>query len=278
MSAATRGGSGGEGGGLVPYSTSFEGGAPGAEDLGGFVIDTAKARMARLKSGVLTAARLIGEEVRHDPLGCRPWMLTLTYRPGEQWKPFHITECVGHIRRWATSCDFRFRYVWVAEVQQKRYRNGGLLGECVHYHLVIWVPASIVPPKLDSEGWWPWGMTQRIKVVAPISYMTKYVSKGDGVEFPKGLRVHGCGGLSKSSRNERTWWASPRWVRAIWSPSDVPRRVSGGGFFSRVTSRWFPSVYRVKFLFGSVVCSIRDDLLSFFPPVLLLRLSSLGVL
>lgn len=260
-------------GGLVPYSTSVQG-TPweGILPPAGFFIDTAAARLARLKSAVLTTARLIGEELRSNPLRHRAWMTTLTYRPGEQWKPYHITRCLKHIRRWADRRGVRFRYVWVSEIQEKRHRNGGPLGECVHYHLVMWLPASISMPMADKQGWWPHGMTQRVQVKAPISYLTKYVSKGGGVEFPKGLRLHGSGGISSEGRNERSWWALPRWVRVIWQPSDMPRRCKGGGFVSRVSSRWFPSIFRVSLRFGSVYCCLRDDLFSFFPTALLSKI------
>lgn len=264
---------GGEVGGLVPYSTSVQGSpCDTIFPPGGFFIDTAAARLARLKSGVLTAARLIGEELRSSPLRHRPWMTTLTYRPGETWKPYHITGCLKCIRRWADRRGIRFCYVWVAEIQEKRYRNGGLIGECVHYHLVVWLPVSMSMPMADKQGWWPWGMTQRVKVAAPMSYLTKYVSKGGGVEFPKGLRLHGSGGISAEGRNERAWWALPRWVRVIWQPSDMPRRCKGGGFYSCVSSRWFPSIFRVSFRFGSVYCCLRDDLLLFFPIALLYKI------
>lgn len=264
---------GGEGGGLVPYSTSVQG-TPweGILPPAGFFIDTAAARLARLKSAVLTTARLIGEELRSNPLRHRAWMTTLTYRPGEQWKPYHITRCLKHIRRWADRRGVRFRYVWVSEIQEKRHRNGGPLGECVHYHLVMWLPVFISMPMADKQGWWPHGMTQRVQVKAPISYLTKYVSKGGGVEFPKGLRLHGSGGISSEGRNERAWWALPRWVRVIWQPSDLPRRCKGGGFVSRVSSLWFPSIFRVSLRFGSVYCCLRDDLFSFFPIALLSRI------
>ena len=156
--------------GLVPFSTSEK----------CHLVDSQAARLARMKSGVMTATRLITSELETiKGIRYRPWMITPTYRPGVEYSPRHISSLIDSLRKWATRHDFTLRYVWVAEIQEKRFNKGGsLLGECVHYHLLVWVPARLTPPKPDKQGWWRHGMTQRTLVNKPISYMLKY-SKGE---------------------------------------------------------------------------------------------------
>ena len=247
--------------GLVPFSTSDTRGSGDSETV---LIDTRAARLRRMKSGVMTAARLICGELDQTAERWRPWMITPTYRPGEVWKPTHITALVKCFRAWAERQGFRLRYVWVAEIQQRRYRAGAIPGECVHYHLLIWLPARLSPPKPDKQGWWTHGSTQRLRVNRPLRYILKYTSKGDSVEFPKGLRIHGCGGLSREQRNERTWWLLPRWVRTLWAADQRPRRAVGGGFVVRDTGDWYPSIYEVCNTGGSIFCSIKEGLFEWF--------------
>ena len=242
--------------GLVPFSTSEK----------CHLVDSQAARLARMKSGVMTATRLITSELETiKGIRYRPWMITPTYRPGVEYSPRHISSLLDSFRKWAARHDFTLRYVWVAEIQEKRFNRGGsLLGECVHYHLLVWVPARLTPPKPDKQGWWQHGMTQRILVNKPISYMLKYASKGGAISFPPGLRLHGCGGLSDSARSERTWWLLPKWVRSLWSIADCPRRVAGGGFVLRSTGEWWPSIWRVVVNAGNVMIELKENLSEFF--------------
>lgn len=268
-------GVGGVGEGLVPYSTTH----PEGVERKLLPLGAQAARLKRMKQGTMTAARLIQAEL--DASGSRwiPWMITPTYRPGVEWQPEHITGLLNSMRKWADRQGFKLRYVWVAEIQQGRWMRGdSLLGECVHYHLLIWCPACISPPKPDKQGWWKHGMTQRIRVKKPLSYLLKYSSKGSDVGFPKGLRIHGCGGLCVLARNHRTWWMSPRWVRVLWSDSDLPRRAVGGGWVSRVTGEWLPSIYKVFLICGGWFVGLRDDLDEVMPEDKLLLLSNAGVL
>lgn len=247
--------------GLVSFSTSVRGGADSFPKL---EVDRLKSRLSRMSSGVLTATRLIDAEWTASKIRFHRYMLTLTYRPGELWSPRHISDCLKKYRNWADKLGFKLSYVWVSEVQQSRYQRGSLLGECVHYHLLIWVSVRFVPPMADKQGWWIYGMSNRVRVSRPVKYMMKYASKGQSVVFPKGLRIHGCGGLAESSRNERRWWLMPRWVRVIFSIDDLPFRCPGGGIVSRLTGEWLPSIWRIYFEGSRVFVSLRDDLLDFF--------------
>lgn len=250
------------GGGLVPFSTSGRG---GAADFPKLEVDRLQSRLNRMSSGVLTATRLIDAEVEATKIRFHRYMITLTYRPGVVWQPWHISKTIKFYRTWAEKNNFKLRYVWVAEIQEGRFQRGdSLLGECVHYHLLIWVPVRLSPPMADKQGWWSYGMTNRVRVSRPVKYMMKYASKGQSVEFPKGLRIHGCGGLVESARNERRWWLMPRWVRAIFSIDDLPFRCPGGGIVSRLTGEWLPSIWQIHFDHSRIFVSLRDDLLDFF--------------
>lgn len=240
--------------GLVSLETSIR----------GIVIDRVQARLNRMRSSVRTACRLIQSELsvveslEHVRYVCR--MVTLTYRPGEEWEGGHVTDCVKCYQRWAEKEGFKLRYVWVAEIQANRYANGALLGECVHYHLLIWSPIELDFPKADKAGFWTHGMTQVVVARKPVKYITKYATKGHDVFFPKGLRTHGSGGLNAKSRCERTWWYLPRWVRVLFQQSDMPQRRPGGGFILRATGRVVESIWSVCVDMGQVYCFLRDDI------------------
>lgn len=240
--------------GLVSLETSIR----------GIQIDRVQTRLNRMQAAVRTASRLIQSEVaevaaiENRQYVCR--MLTLTYRPGEEWEPGHVTECVKDYQKWAEKEGFKLRYVWVAEIQANRYKNGALLGECVHYHLLIWSPMRLEFPKADKAGFWVHGMTQTVVARKPVKYITKYATKGHDVFFPKGLRTHASGGLSMQSRRERTWWMMPRWVRVLFPESDMPRRKPGGGIILRATGRVLDSIWSVLVDAGKVYCWLRDDI------------------
>lgn len=254
--------------GLVSLETSFQ----------GIEIDPVQSRLNRMRSAVRTSARLIESEVRALPIQYRSYMVTLTYRPGVEWGPYHISNCLGCYRNWAKENGFFLRYVWVAEIQANRYQNGALLGECVHYHLLIWVPAHLYCPKPDKVGFWGHGMTQTVVARKPVSYLTKYATKGKDVFFPKGLRTHGAGGLSATSRLERTWWSLPRWVRILFDQSAIPRRQKGGGFISRASGVVLKSIWSVLNDGGTFFCWLRDDLHKILSPFQLWQLAIAGVI
>ena len=156
------------------------------------------------------------------------------------------------------------RYVWVAEIQEKRFNKGGsLLGECVHYHLLVWVPARLTPPKPDKQGWWRHGMTQRTLVNKPISYMLSIQARGSYF-FSTWSTVTWVRWAFSSARSERTWWLLPKWVRSLWVLQIVSRRVAGGGFVLRSTGEWWPSIWRVVVDAGNVMIELKENLSEFF--------------
>lgn len=257
-----------DGSGLVLLETSVH----------GIEIDRVQARLDRMQAAVRTAVRLINDEVSMLPGQYKTYMLTLTYRPGVEWEPYHITNCIHRYRQWAAKHDVVLRYVWVSEIQANRYANGALLGECVHYHLLLWLPARLSPPKPDKSGYWPYGLSQRVIARKPINYLTKYATKGYDVVFPKGLRTHGSGGLSSEGRNQRTWWMMPRWVRVLFDASEKPRRKPGGGIIARATGVVVESIWSVLVDSGRVFCWLRDDVYEILSTWQIYRLIDAGIL
>lgn len=172
-------------------------------------------------------------------------MITLTYADDIAWNPNHITKTLNCMRQWCARRSVKFRYVWVAEIQEKRRERLG--GHCVHYHIVVWLPRYLTPPKFDKRGWWIHGMTQGIKARSAVGYLAKYASKGGkSTDFPKHCRINGTGGLTQKSRWNKTWWMLPKYVRD-WCPDylDRPVRAKGGGFLSRATGELLESIYEV---------------------------------
>jgi len=255
--------------GLVYLETSFH---------QGIELDPVRTRLHRMRSAVRTSARLIESDVKAIPIRYRPYMLTFTYRSGVEWKPKHISDCLGFYRAWAKDKGFHLRYVWVAEIQANRYQDGALLGECVHYHCLLWIPTHLRCPKADSSGFWLHGGTRTEVARNPVAYITKYATKGKDVYFPKGLRIHGSGGLSENARSERTWWGLPRWVRVLFDQADIPRRRVGGGFVSRVTGVAIQSIWSVLRDTSGFFCWLRDDLDTILDPFQLWQLVSAGLI
>lgn len=201
-------------------------------------LDTQAARLTRLRRNVLTRARIIEHTLGRTR---QAWFITLTYRPETEWQPEHIKAFMLHLRRWAKSNGHVLPYVWAAELQKRG---------AVHYHVVCWLPKSITKatfPKPDQAGWWPHGMSQRVPARNAVGYLAKYVSKGSistDAKFPKGCRLHGGGGLNIEARASVRWWLLPSWIREAVTPADDVRRAPGGGFVSRATGQWWPSIYQ----------------------------------
>lgn len=193
-------------------------------------IDTSAARLRRMRQSVLTSARLMSDDLPRGGFRYRPAMVTLTYRTVEDWQPQHVRQFLQRVRMWAVRKRFSLRYVWVAELQQRG---------AVHYHCLFWLPFSI--PRPDSRGWWPHGSSNCKWAKHSVGYLSKYCSKGNPHRpYPKGCRIHGCGGLSKPAARCRRWWMSPQAVRHVAGPQHDVRRAIGGGFVSRVTGEILP--------------------------------------
>lgn len=236
--------SGREAAGLVHYSTSdtrsLE--APSAEALAKgrgatacVLVDRKANRLSRMRSGTITAARLICETCTRGGFRFKGWFWTLTYRPGEEWHGRHVSHFIKAVREWARRKGFPLRYVWTAEMQERG---------AVHYHGIFWLPRGVSLPKLDQRGWWSYGSTNRKPAKNAVGYIAKYASKGeDGPPFPKGIRINGAGGMDAEARREARWWKAPKEAREVLGTlADIRRTLSGR--FCALTGEFWKSPWR----------------------------------
>jgi hypothetical protein len=185
-------------------------------------LDLKALRCSRLRKNLGVAAKWLSR------CAGQPWMLTLTYRGVDDWEPCHIKATLQHLRKWLQRAHgWTLRYIWVMELQKRG---------APHYHVVVWLPRQIEKTDLflDFRGWWPHGMTNAVKAVAPVRYVMKYVSKFDSeTPFPKGARIYGVGGLDLVGSRCRRWinWPSAVQDRASINCDWV--RARGGGWLDR---------------------------------------------
>lgn len=206
--------------------------------LDAFTIDREAHRLAKLRRAVGFAARghMVSERGRRSD---QVLMVTLTYSgSNDEWHARHISEFLKRVRHWLLRRRLPFRYVWVAELQQRGV---------IHYHAAIWVPRGLKLPMPDRQGWWPYGMT-RIEVARnAIPYLLKYLSKETSKtfgRFPKGARLYGVGGLDHSMRRARRWLGLPAFVQANSDMHDDWRRAKGGGWTAPDGTHWPSEVRR----------------------------------
>ena len=225
---------GAEGPGLVCSETR-------GTSLQTYHLDPQQIRLRRLRRSVITASRLHQDSLSHAKARFRVAMLTLTYADVNGWKPHHIKELLRHIRQYLKRKGHAFRYVWVAELQQRG---------AVHYHVLIWLPRGVTLPKPDKRGWWPHGSTNIEWARKPVGYIAKYASKTNskGGSLPKGIRLYGVGGLDRPDRYERSWWMLPQYIRE-YSPeprdNGPAKRAKGGGWLTPF-GEWLPSKFKIK--------------------------------
>lgn len=233
---------GGAAAGLVSVSTTCKGGEfknfsqllAEAETV---EIDKNAARITRLRKSLGVAAKCL-----HN-LGAknqRIWMQTLTYRgDNSAWRAEHISRYLDALRKWhySRTGSKKVRYVWCAELQERGV---------IHYHVVLWLDNALTPPKADrpwkstvrgvvtwNPPMWRHGMTNRLESHAPVAYIMKYASKIETKNiggFPRGARIHGCGGLDVVGRGIRRWVMWPAYVQGNADCSERWRPAKGGGY------------------------------------------------
>lgn len=207
---------------------------------GAILLDPRTARLQRMRSRLLTGARLhVQQRARW-----RAAMLTATYRPGVEWSRRHISECLKNMRQWLKRRGIECRYVWVMELTKAGKE---------HYHIVIWLPMGRKLPKLDDAGWWPHGSTRMEWARCAVGYVSKYVSKGgDGINLAKGARMYGVGGLTDDALLEARWWALPQWMRKRVPLGGKATRSKGGGWLDHDTGEIHRSGWMVFFNGGCI--------------------------
>lgn len=199
-------------------------------------------RLKTLRRSVVTTARLHEQALANQAKRHKVVMITLTYADLDGWQANHVKEFLRHVRRYLQSKGIAFRYTWVAELQKR----GAL-----HYHILVWLPMGITLPKPDKRGWWVHGSTRVEFAQKAVSYIAKYASKieSKGGDFPKGVRLHGFGGLVLQDRHERAWWSLPQYIRPTspdYRETGPTKRASGGGWVTP-DGEWIPSRYKMIF-------------------------------
>lgn len=211
--------------------------------------ETARKRIKRLRRSVWASGHLHGLSAR----GKRPpvaWMVTLTYRGVDDWRPDHVSAATERFRRWCARVGVPPRYLWVAELQQRG---------AVHYHLIVWLPVGVRMPHWDKcsrapsgrivRPLWPHGMTNVEQARTGVGYLMKYVSKlSDVSTFPPGLRLYGVGGLDPQARAVRSWYSLPEWAKREHGVGDLRRMACG--LVVRDTGEILPAMYRRAFMPG----------------------------
>lgn len=196
-------------------------------------IDKDVARLTRLRKSLGVAAKCLHNLGDKNQ---RVWMQTLTYEgDNSQWRAEHISRYLDALRKWhySRTGSKKTRYVWCAELQKRGV---------IHYHVVLWLDNALTPPKADrpwkNKGRWEppmWrhGMTNRLESHAPVAYIMKYASKIESKNiggFPRGARIHGCGGLDVVGRGIRRWVMWPAYVQGNAAVGDRWRPAKGGGY------------------------------------------------
>lgn len=136
-------------------------------------------------------------------------MVTLTYRPGEDWKKNDIREFMLDTRQ--VLGKRLVGYSWVAEMQ---------LRGAVHYHVLLLVKKGTNIPMPDKSGLWDRGMSKIATAKSPFYIVTytgkEYQKLGD---FPKGLRLFAVW-IDEKIVNKGSYWtfkmsAIPGWFQLI---------------------------------------------------------------
>lgn len=192
-------------------------------------------RFNKLKRVVTGAAKQITDGLQQRGFRYRAAFITTTYRPGQHWEPRDISKLLDHYRQWLKTRGHRLQAVWVMEL----HKSG-----VPHYHLVIWLPRGLTPPKPDKQGWWKKGMTNCKWARNPVRYLAKYASKGGAAvyDIPKGARLHGIYGCD----TPLGWYRAPGWLRELTDPGNKIMCRPGGWWCVYDIGRAIHSPWRVQ--------------------------------
>ncbi len=218
------------GAGLVSFTTSD---TPNPQTLaasvfagGAVVVNPHQQRSVRCRKTLLNTARLLVKGHQAAKVRYKVIFVTLTYRPGVEWKPNHVSEFVKRCRGYLDRRGVDLRGLWKLEMQKRG---------AVHYHFMLWVPKGYTLPKPDKQGWWPHGATKIEWLRNGYGYVAKYVGKEESLTIPKGARMYAVLGLDQGGKREIRWWNAPQYVRERFPQEHDPMRQKGGGWVSRLT-------------------------------------------
>jgi len=160
------------------------------------------------------ARRLLGWERALSGLDWERYRVkrvTLTYRPGVEWEPGHITEYRMRVSR--ELGELLIAYMWWAELQVKR----GM----VHYHMVMVIRKGRGGwlPKPDESYMWEHGMS-KIEDLGRVDVkyaLTRYGVKVEqmGGSFPKGVRKYAVW-ISEDEVGKGEYWRYRLTIHQGW--------------------------------------------------------------
>lgn len=185
-----------------------------------------ESRIRRLQRAVPLAADFARTERTRGGFRVRQALVTLTYRPGAVWDARQVSGLLECYRTWLARRGHKLTGVWVLE-----QTKAGV----PHYHLILWLPRGVTPPKPDKQGWWPHGSTRVEWARNATGYLVKYASKATtATDFPKGARLFGVRGLGECRTAYRIA-RQPFWLRQRCGRDVLCRRAQGGGWIDSET-------------------------------------------
>jgi hypothetical protein len=197
-------------------------------------LDADRRRLSRMRRGVVSAAKLVQEEMQEGGQRYRVAFITVTYRPGQHWDAGDVRALVKHYRHWGQRRGVKLGIIWVAET----HGGGGTNHGQIHYHLVIFVPRGLTPPMPDKQGWWRKGMSNCKWAHSPVGYLAKYTSKGlDSPPMPPGARLWGVSGLTATVRTRLIYALAPKWLQQFCQPGEIVKRIAHG-WWRNCTTGW----------------------------------------
>lgn len=185
-------------------------------------LDPHRARLSRMRRTICTAAQQLDERWERSGRRFYRVLVTLTYRPGVEWAPHHISEVAARCRAFLHRRGLKFSGAWALE-----FHASGR----PHYHFAVWLPLGVTLPKFDKRGWWPHGMTNIKRAQRAGGYLAKYVSKGNDLVAAcmKGARGYAVYGLDWIARRVVAYWRAPAWLNGIACPATYRGRHCRGG-------------------------------------------------
>ena len=205
-----------------------------------FNVDSRMVRIRRCQKRVHAWAGALDEIIKQVGVNYRMMMVRLSYAPGYDWKPLHISHLITKIHY--ELCSSLIAYAWVAELQERG---------AVHYHLLMIVKRGTDIPYFDDAAWWIYGSTHHSTARSPF-YIVSYTAKENYQKFgtfPKGLRMFAIwiapGLISSSARRLLRLTSLPNWVATIARAVDdfTALRHLGGGW--DINGKLVPSPYRL---------------------------------
>lgn len=184
--------------------------------------DSLKKRYGVMKRCLIAAAKINQKVMQSRKARYRVAFITLTYARCGDWRPNDIARLLDCYYQWAKRRGFQLRGIWKLELQQRGAE---------HYHLVLWLPRGVTPPKPDKQGWWTHGHSRCEWAYSPVGYVAKYASKkpGESGQLPKGARLFGVFGCL----GHLGWYRAPKWLRDLGKPGQHIARGQQGWWLNR---------------------------------------------